>query len=33
MADLSDGNRPLTERNKSIAGLNFEKVKKRGFSE
>jgi hypothetical protein len=33
MAELSEGNRPLTERNKLIAGLNFEKVKKRGFSE
>jgi len=33
MAELLEGNRPLTERNKFIAGLNFEKVKKRGFSE
>jgi hypothetical protein len=33
MAELSEGNKPLTERNKLIAGLHFEKVKKRGFSE
>ena len=33
MADLSEGKMPFTEKNKFIAGMNFEKVKKRGFSE
>jgi hypothetical protein len=33
MAELSEGKKPLTEKNKFIARLNFEKVKKRGFPE
>jgi len=31
MADLAEGKKMLTERNRFIAGLNLEKVKKRGF--
>jgi hypothetical protein len=33
MTDLMKGNRPLTDRNKSIALLNLAKVKKFGFVE
>jgi len=33
MFDLSEGRKPLSERNKFIAGLNLSKVKKYGFIE
>jgi len=33
MLELSEGRKPLTDRNKFIAGLNLQKVKKYGFTE
>lgn len=33
MADLAEGKKSLTDRNKYIAGLNLKKVKRHGFSE
>jgi hypothetical protein len=33
MAELAEGRKPLTDRNKFIAGLNLKKVKKYGFTE
>jgi len=33
MLELAEGRKPLSERNKFIAGLNLQKVKKLGFNE
>lgn len=33
MLELSEGRKPLTDRNKFIAGLNLQKVKKYGYTE
>jgi len=33
MLELSEGRKPLTDRNKFIAGLNLQKLKKYGFIE